>query len=266
MDQSTSRTPNQRMASSGKVIVLTGASRGIGLAVAHYLLKQKCNLVAVARSKESLEELRKQYPGQVQVLAADLSNHSFGTEAVDLAMQEWKKLDGLILNHGTLDPVKRIKDFEYDEWKNAFDVNVFSAIALMKAALPALRSSKGRIVLTSSGAAISAYTGWGAYGATKAVFNHLAMTLSVEETDITTISLRPGTVDTEMQRELREIHHENMDKKDADKFAELKRSGGLLKPEQPGHVIAKLVLDAPRRLSGRFVSWNDKDLTDFQEA
>lgn len=83
--------------------------------------------------------------------------------------------------------------------------------------------------------------------------NHLTMTLAVEERNITSIAIRPGTVDTEMQRELREIHHKNMDEKDNAKFAELPSSGGLLKPEQPGHVIAKLVLEAPRELSGRFI-------------
>lgn len=70
---------------------------------------------------------------------------------------------------------------------------------------------------------------------------------------MTSISIRPGVVDTEMQRELREIHHTSMDKKDAEKFASLKKNGGLLKPEQPGHVMAKLAVDAPKELSGRFL-------------
>lgn len=78
------------------------------------------------------------------------------------------------------------------------------------------------------------------------------MTLAVEESEVTTLSIRPGTVDTEMQRELREVHHTAMDKKDADKFASLKSGGKLLKPEQPGHVLAKLAVDAPKELSGKF--------------
>jgi hypothetical protein len=79
------------------------------------------------------------------------------------------------------------------------------------------------------------------------------LTLSVEEPDVTTVSIRPGTVDTEMQRELREIHHESMDKKDAEKFASLKSGGKLLTPEQPGQVLAKLAIDAPSGLSGKFL-------------
>lgn len=120
-------------------------------------------------------------------------------------------------------------------------------------------------MLTSSGAAVSAYQGWGCYGAGKAVLNHLALTLSVEEPDVTTISIRPGVVDTEMQREIREVHHERMSEKDREKFSGLKSNGGLLKPEQPGHVIAKLAISGGKELNGKFLSWNDECLKAFQE-
>lgn len=131
--------------------------------------------------------------------------------------------------------------------------------------MPALRESKGNIILCSSGAAAGAYSTWGAYGASKAVLNHLAMTLAVEEPDVTTLSIRPGVVDTDMQVSIRETHNTSMDAKDAAKFKELKETGGLLKPEQPGHVMAKLALDAPKDLNGKFLSWNDEKLAAFQE-
>jgi NAD(P)-dependent dehydrogenase (short-subunit alcohol dehydrogenase family) len=97
------------------------------------------------------------------------------------------------------------------------------------------------------------------------VLNHLALTLSVEEPDVTTISVRPGVVDTEMQREIREVHNTAMSEKDAAKFSGLKKDGGLLKPEQPGHVIAKLAVGAGKELSGKFLTWNDKSLAAFQD-
>lgn len=91
------------------------------------------------------------------------------------------------------------------------------------------------------------------------------MTLAVEEPDVTTISIRPGVVDTEMQREIREVHAEAMSEKDREKFSGLKRDGGLLRPEQPGRVIGKLAVRAGRELSGKFLSWNDESLKEFQE-
>ncbi|CAD0085591.1 unnamed protein product [Aureobasidium mustum] len=135
----------------------------------------------------------------------------------------------------------------------------------VKASLPALRESKGSIILCSSGAATGAYSTWGAYGASKAVLNHLAMTLAVEEPDVTTLSIRPGTVNSAMQDSIREVHHTQMDAKDTAKFRELKETGSLLEPEQPGHVMAKLALDAPKNLNGMFLSWNDEKLAAFQE-
>ncbi|KAF9740113.1 hypothetical protein PMIN02_006377 [Paraphaeosphaeria minitans] len=249
------------------VIILTGASRGIGLAVAHYLLKQSHKLVLVSRTASALAELRDQYGAdKVEVVAGDLSDFGISKRAVEVANDRFGRIDGLIVNHGALDPVKKVADSTPEEWSKAFDTNVFSAIALIQAALPSLRKTQGRIIITSSGAAVGAYQGWGAYGAGKAVLNHLALTLSIEEPDVTTISIRPGVVDTEMQREIRELHNTTMTEIDAAKFAGLKKDGGLLKPEQPGHVLAKLAVAGDKDLSGKFLSWNDDALAKLQES
>ena len=82
--------------------------------------------------------------------------------------------------------------------------------------------------------------------------NHLALSMGEEEPEVTTISIRPGMVDTEMQRELREVHVTNLEPQVHAKFTTVHKDGKLLKPEQPGHVMAKLVLDAPNELSGKF--------------
>lgn len=83
--------------------------------------------------------------------------------------------------------------------------------------------------------------------------NNLALVLSAEEPDVVSVAIRPGTVDTEMQREIREKHvvHGSMDEKDVIRFSNLPTEGKLFRPEQPGHVIAKLALDAPSELSGK---------------
>ena len=122
-----------------------------------------------------------------------------------------------------------------------------------KAALPFLRPSNGRIIFISSGAAVTSYASWGAYGASKAALNHLAMTISIEEPDVTAISIRPGVVDTQMQQELRDNYASHMQEKDATKFLGFHKEGKLLRPEKPGNVIGKLVLDGPKALSGRFL-------------
>lgn len=100
---------------------------------------------------------------------------------------------------------------------------------------------------------MTAYGGWGAYGASKAALNHLAMTLAVEEPNVTTLSIRPGVVDTQMQQELRDNYLSSMQEKDSAKFLALYKEGKLLKPEKPGNVIAKVVLTGPKDLSGKFL-------------
>lgn len=110
-------------------------------------------------------------------------------------------------------------------------------------------------MLVSSGAATHSYAAWGVYGASKAVFNHLAETLAAEEPDVTTVSIRPGTVDTVMQDNIRATHHKQMDPKDAEKFLGLPSNGKLLRPDQPGNVMARVVLDAPKELNGRFLKY-----------
>lgn len=123
----------------------------------------------------------------------------------------------------------------------------------MRAAIPELRKTKGRIIMTSSGAAVHAYSGWGAYSASKAALNSLAMALEAEESSIVTVAIRPGTVDTDMQVLIRGEHGEAMNPKDRERFADLKNNNKLLPPETPGNVIARLSLSATSDLSGKFL-------------
>ena len=105
-------------------------------------------------------------------------------------------------------------------------------------------------------------------GASKATCNHLAKTLAKEELSITTLAIRPGMVDTQMQTNIRERYLHNMDKDDQVKFTDAYKEGKLLRPEQPGHVMAKLAVDvnlAKKGLSGSFLSWSDEKLEGFQE-
>lgn len=96
-----------------------------------YLLTKNANVVIVARSADALQQIQQQHPGRVRILARDLSNLAVGSEAVNLAIDTWGRLDGLVVNHGVLTPVKTVANSTADEWRDAFNINLFSAISLV---------------------------------------------------------------------------------------------------------------------------------------
>jgi NAD(P)-dependent dehydrogenase (short-subunit alcohol dehydrogenase family) len=107
----------------------------------------------------------------------------------------------------------------------------------------------------SSGAATKQYAGWSSYGSAKATYNSISGHIAIEEPDITSVAVAPGRVDTEMQGVIRAEGKESMNKAQYDSFVDAKEEGILLKPEQPGHVMAKFVADPLKELSGKFFSY-----------
>ncbi|KAJ4266263.1 hypothetical protein NW762_004246 [Fusarium torreyae] len=249
---------------ASKVFIVTGASKGLGAAIARYLLSQSHKVVITARSSEPLESLKKSHPDQVQFIAGDIVEPQLPTKLVDLAVSSFGKVDGLVVNHGILAP-KKFADTNLEEWKKIYDINVFSGIALAQAAIQELRKSKGCIVWVSSGAATKQYAAWSSYGSSKAVYNSISAHIALEEPDITSVAIAPGRVDTGMQGVLRAEGKESMNKTQYDSFVEAKEKGTLLKPEQPGHVMAKFAADPLKDLSGKFFSWNSPEVEAYQE-
>ncbi|KAI1307444.1 short-chain dehydrogenase [Xylaria venustula] len=235
-----------------KVFIVTGASRGLGLAIAQALLRESHKVFLVARSEGELQKLKTQH------------GDSVAPKIVASTLKAFGKIDGLVINHSTLSPITKIADSDAEEWRRAFDTNVFSAVALVKESIPELRKSKGRVVFVSSGASSNAYAGWGAYGTSKAALDHLCAHLAVEEPSITAVTVSPGKVDTAMQKQIREEGHTGMSSEVHASFVAEHENGRLLNPDQPGTVIAKLAIGATRALGGKHYRWNAAELADFQ--
>ncbi|KAF5363292.1 hypothetical protein D9756_000447 [Leucocoprinus leucothites] len=256
------------MAAQPRTVLVTGASKGIGLAVIRHLLnKLHANVVAISRSSTpELEALRSE---ALLHIKCDITDEQAFNSAVSTAVKTYSTLDGVVLNAGTLDPLCHIGDnTPLSAWKKHFDVNFFSLVTAIKATLPYLRKSTGRgkIVFVSSGAAVGGTAAWGPYNASKAAMNSLCRTLANEETDVVSVALRPGMVDTDMQETLRQIGAATMSKMDHEKFVRVHADGKLVKPEDCGHVIAALALEAPKELSGTFVSWDSEECKPFRRV
>ncbi|KAL4241942.1 NAD(P)-binding domain superfamily protein [Abortiporus biennis] len=237
--------------SRNPVVVVTGASRGIGLAVSKILLAEfgAC-VVAISRTRSAqLSDLLQSYPKTLSSIECNVTDAPALTKAIKSVEETHKHIDALILNAGVLDPMGKIgsPDIPLDEWKSHFDVNFFSLITAIRASLPSLRKSDlgGRIVF--------------------AAMNSLCRTLAQEEPDVVSVALRPGMVDTDMQVQIRETGSAYLADKDYSKFVSAHSEGRLVKPEDSGHVIAALAVRASKSLSGQFVSWDSDDCKEYRK-
>ncbi|EHA46170.1 short-chain dehydrogenase [Pyricularia oryzae 70-15] len=234
---------------ASKVVIITGASRGIGLAVAQHLLQANHKVVLVARTEDKILKLKEQYPNQVAFCKVDLGTKEPSTSVItESAIKTFGQLDGLVLNHGTLEPLGRLENAKIDEWIQAYNTNLFSCLSLIKDAIPHLRKTKGRIVFTSSGAALK-------------VTLHGAL----EEPDVVSVSVGPGRVDTDMQKLIRETGKGVMADKDYAGFQTAFEEGRLNKPEWPAQVMAQLVLEAKPELSGKYATWDSETFAPYRE-
>ncbi|KAH8081805.1 short-chain dehydrogenase [Filobasidium floriforme] len=256
------------------VIIVTGASKGLGLAITQILLSTfNAKIVAVSRSiPQELETLRSSsdHKERVEIVQGDVVSDETSAHAVKVALERFGRIDGLVLNAGTIDPLGPIADPENTiaQWASTFQINLFSLVSMLQHATPHLRSSEngGKVVMVSSGAATGNTSGWGCYNSSKAALNSLCRTYANEEKSITSFAVRPGMVNTEMQTKLRALGEKGMNPEELERFTTAHKEGKLLKPEDPGFVIAALAVKGHevKELSGQFLSWNEASLSAYQ--
>lgn len=238
-------------------ILVTGTSSGIGEYIAQYLLtKPSVSVIGVSR-RSSPESLAGN--SSYSHITGDLTQQS---TIDDIVAKVGSKLDGAVFNAGILDSVNKLSNTDIDSFKRVFDVNLFSVVELTKALIPALRAAQGKAIYVSSGASTNGYQAWSAYGASKAALNLVVATLATEEPEITAVSVAPGVVDTDMQGLIRgKVEEKQMSSSDMDKFHSLKREGKLVDPKDSGETYGNLALYAPKELSGKYLRYNDPEVT-----
>lgn len=252
----------------GKVILVTGSSRGIGKSIVEVILSASKDAVVygVARSEAPMVELKQTYGDRFFYVVGDITDEAILKQLVDKAIQGHGKIDSVVANAGVLEPVQHVNDIVVSQWKKLYDVNFFSIVSLVSIALPELKKSHGNIVFVSSDASDTYFNCWGAYGSSKAALNHFAMTIANEEKSVKAISVAPGIVDTQMQVEIREnVGPKAMSDEALSMFKGLKSDNKLLDSSVPATVYAKLALNGiPEGVNGKYLSYDDPALKEFQ--
>jgi NAD(P)-dependent dehydrogenase (short-subunit alcohol dehydrogenase family) len=166
-------------------------------------------------------------------------------------------LDALVNNAGVLVPIAPFADANPQDWERNLAVNLFGAVNMTGAVLPHLLASGGRVIHVSSGATLEPCHGFSAYCVSKAVLNHFNRPLAIEEPQVTSITMRPGKVENEMQEILRREGAEGMQPEQYKHHVRLHSRGDLLPPKESGRSLTLLALYAPRECSGEFMQWDD---------
>jgi NAD(P)-dependent dehydrogenase (short-subunit alcohol dehydrogenase family) len=181
------------------VAIITGASRGLGLALATGLAEAGWRLVVDARDAAALAAAA---PPGARAVPGDVTDPAHRAALV-AAADELGGADLLVNNAGILgpSPQPRLGDYPLDVLRSVYEVNVVAPLGLIQLALPGLRARGGSIVNVTSDAAVEGYEGWGGYGSAKAAVEQASNVLAAEEPSVRVWRVDPGDLRTRMHQE-----------------------------------------------------------------
>jgi NAD(P)-dependent dehydrogenase (short-subunit alcohol dehydrogenase family) len=189
-----------------QVALITGGSKGFGLALATSLVGDGWNVVIDGRDTAVLDEavvrLRAASKGQiVRGIAGDVADPAHRAAVVE-AIADLGQLDLLVNNASTLGPSPQplLADYPLEAFDHVVRVNLVAPLALLQLTLPLLRAGRGTVVNVTSDAGVEGYAGWGGYGASKAGLEQLSNVLASEEPDLRVYWFDPGDMRTEMHQ------------------------------------------------------------------
>jgi NAD(P)-dependent dehydrogenase (short-subunit alcohol dehydrogenase family) len=242
---------------SGKSIILTGASRGIGAAAAEAMAAEGAALLLLARSADGITSLAtrlRKAGAQAEAMTCDVSEFSQVQAAVGRAHEAFGRIDALINNAGVIEPIGPMASVDPRAWAHAADINFKGIFFGIRAVLPGMRAQgSGTIVNLGSGAAHNPLEGWSHYCAAKAGAEMLTRCAHLENRGrgIRVYSLSPGTVATDMQRAIKASGINPVSQMD---FASHAPVG------EPARALVWLCTDDAAGFAGQEVSLRDPDI------
>ena len=231
------------MAINDKVIIIMGASSGIGEATAKLLAKRDAKLILAARRLDRLEAIKEEFPeANILIQQADVTNHEEVSQVAKLALDTYGKIDVLYNNAGIM-PTAPLVEGRRDEWKEMLDINIMGVLNGIAAVLPIMEKQKsGHILSTDSVAGHVVYPDSAVYCGTKFAVRAIMEGLRQEqrENNIKSTIISPGAVQTELYKTI-------SDKKVADELHEAQKEWGLTAEDIATAVV--FAIDTPDRMA-----------------
>jgi NAD(P)-dependent dehydrogenase (short-subunit alcohol dehydrogenase family) len=242
-----------------KTLIVTGASMGIGRALAVALAQGHVNLVLNARHETALGEVADACAAQGVKVSAIAGSAGDGATATALCREAVNigNFRGFVHVAGVLHPGPNIWEIEEEAFGEVFEANVLAAYQLIRTAVPLLKEEPGALaVFFGSGASERNVPGIGAYCAAKAAEERLALQLAEEAPEITTFIYRPGVVETRMQQSARESSG-GASKELREVFHGFRDRGELITPEQSALALVNILSGDAGRFQGGIATWRD---------
>jgi len=242
---------------SGHVALVTGGSRGIGLAVAKALRGAGAKVMLTART--GVEAAVADVGGDTAGVVCDISDFAQAENAVAETRKRFGDLSILVNNAGVIEPIGPLTESDPSAWARDIQINLIGGYYMARAALPGMiAAGRGVIVNVSSGAAHNPLEGWSAYCSAKAGMAMLTKMIHLENKSkgIRVYGFGPGTVDTGMQVKIRASGINPISRIPREKLGGKDNPGG--QPESPATLITYLASDAAADLAGEELSILDK--------
>jgi len=254
---------------SGKNIILTGGSQGLGKEIAKKFLQNGAFVAICARDdiilKEAYDELLQYKSDEQQLLIGktDISNNSEVEEFVLLCLKTFKKIDILVNNagiHGSKNTIDEEK-FDFDGWISAININLIGTLNMCHAVVPYLKQNKsGKIINLSGGGATSPMPGMSAYAASKAAVVRLTETIALElkQFKIDVNAVAPGAMNTRLLNDVLSNGRGKVTEEYYQKALEQRKNGGT-PPSLAAELCVYLASDESNGITGKLISavWDD---------
>lgn len=253
-----------------KKVIITGGSRGIGLAVAKAFLREGAHVLSIARDRKELEKLKKQLEkinGVYAILQVDVSKSAKRAKVKKYIKNKFNgAIDILINAAGIYGPIGYLEENNKDLWEKTFKVNVFGTVHMCALTLPFMKKQKWGRIINFSGGGDGPFPRFTSYSASKGAIVRFTESLAAEVKDfgITVNTITPGGVNTKFLQDVLDAGPEKVGKEFYRRSLEQKKEGGV-SPKLAAELILYLTNDNTEFLSGKVISANRDNWKDFKK-